>query len=249
MIGDQNLKDHYKNIKQIDTFLRFVGLGLNRDAHKNPFFLFCVVQSGVWVFIMGFCMCYQPSEFFIKVQQFWGLVIMNQVIMKGINWKIRGDQIEGLLKWFDSIYARKFKATYQNLLDKHLKTQNSQIQVGLFFFKVTTLTAGFFYVAEPKIMQSGNLPTPLYWNGVSDDQLPWQLFYLLWFLYAVNSVIVCSYVISFEQFYTVCMVILGHRFSFILEVLQLLNYDGERDRGKDQKTLRDAYFLHLEVTE
>lgn len=249
MAGDKNLQNYQIITKEIDAFLRVVGLGIHKGTHRWPLIVFGWFHCAWQMLLMIYCICYQDSELYIKIQQFWAVVASSQVITKGINWLLHGDRIQGLLEWFESTYAEKLEDEYQELLDKRQKTQNFQIKISLWYFKVTTIIAGVFYVFEPIVTQSGDLTTPLYWKGVPDNELPRNVFYFFYIIFTSNAVIVCSFVFSVECFYVLCIAVIGHRFAFILEVLQLINYDGERDRKKDKKIIRDAYLMHLEVFE
>lgn len=245
----KNLEDYFRFTKEIDKFLSVVGLGINRKTHRWPHILFAWFH-GIWqIILVIYLICFHPNALYIKIQQFWAVVALSQTIVKSVNWKFNGDRTEGLLAWFESTYTDKVDDDYRELLLNRQTKQNMQIQIGLWYFKVTTIIAGVFYVFEPIVTRSGNLVTPLYWNGVPDTELPRNIFYFFYIFYSSNAVIVCSFVFSIETFYVLCIFVIGHRFSFILEVLQLLNYDGVRNRKKDQKLIRDACTLHLEVLE
>lgn len=243
-----NLVDYRNNIHMISVFLTKVGLSFHPKGYKFSRFAVCLFQC-IWMSALMFhSIGWSNTDRFVKLKQTWGVIIMSQTPIKSINWIFHKHLIQRLLEWYESIYTNKLNEDYQELLDKRLAKQNLQIKYGIWFFKITSYVAIGVYMSEPFI-GSGDLPTPVYLNGVPDRDLPWHIFYCFYGFYLLNSIIVVCLIVSIESFYVLCTIMLGHRFGFIADILGLLNYEGVRDRAKDKRIITDAHLMHLEVFE
>lgn len=135
-----------------------------------------------------------------------------------------------------------------------MKNRNSDYKTKIFtarvFFRVlktVLVTGAFVYVGQPLILGTGMNSTPVVWNGTPADQLPWDIYLLFAVLFTYNCFNIYHSSFTNEGFFAICVSVLGHRFSLIGDILKLLNYDGERDRVKDRRILKDAHLMHLEV--
>lgn len=99
------------------------------------------------------------------------------------------------------------------------------------------------------ITRSGELPTPSVLNGVMDTEWPMGFYCLVYLHYSINAYIVLVYVLADEFFFIANVIILSNRFALITDILRLLDYEGERDRAKDKRIIKDSYLLHLELLE
>lgn len=109
--------------------------------------------------------------------------------------------------------------------------------------------APIFYFIFPFINGRGGLPTPSSFNGVPDTEWPKTILIPFYVQYSAVAFIMLFYVLADDLFFIMNVLICSKRFETISEILQLLNYEGQRDRQKDQRILRDSYLMHLEVIE
>lgn len=244
-----NLTNYRWNMTEIGKYFKVFGLGFEKKDQKLVSFIYAMTQSALVMVFLLYCIIYQPSEMFVKIQQFWGAVAMAQVLIKGFNWKWHWKRIDNLLKWFEWTYAGEFKDEYQKLLEKRQALQNKQIKMAIYLFKFLGFLGAFFYLLQPLVLGNGGLPTPITWNGISEDEFAWPVFYSIYAVYVLNAYIVVHFLVPIESFYVFCILILGHRFASIGNILSMLNYKGERDRRKDHEIICDAVKWHVEVFE
>lgn len=86
-------------------------------------------------------------------------------------------------------------------------------------------------------------------NGIADVDWPRGIYTYFYVHYSFNGFIVLFYTLSEQTFIIFNVIILSNRFATITEILQMLNYPGERNRAKDQKIIKDSCNLHLEALE
>lgn len=103
------------------------------------------------------------------------------------------------------------------------------------------------YCIWPILLQSGFLPTAVYWNGRRETEFPLWIFVLLYVGGVYQTWNVCYMVVASDLFFAIAIVIFAYRFSSISAIIRLLNYDGVRDRAKDQEIIKECYMMHLDL--
>lgn len=111
------------------------------------------------------------------------------------------------------------------------------------------MPAAFSYPILPFYTKTGELPTPSVVNGVRDMVWPRWIYWFFFVYYSTNAFTVLFNTLAEESFFISIVFVSSNRFATITEILQLLNYEGERDRKKDQRIIRDGYLMHVEVLE
>lgn len=105
------------------------------------------------------------------------------------------------------------------------------------------------YTFTPLIANERSLQVPVEINGVADKDLPLFIYIFLYVDFNFNGFVCVFAFISIQLFLMICVIFLGNQFEIIVEIKQMLSYDGVRDRQRDKRIIRDCYMLHLEVME
>lgn len=105
------------------------------------------------------------------------------------------------------------------------------------------------YICTPMLHRTKTLPTPIIYNGVSESEFftPFYLFCYVALFYSTLNVVLSM--MATDCFFAITAIMLGNRFATMSGLMKLLNYEGERDRKKDQELIKYCYLMHLEVME
>lgn len=109
------------------------------------------------------------------------------------------------------------------------------------------LTTALLCIITPILAKTP--PTPMRFNGT--DLLGHGIFTDILVVAAslTRTSFAISAFIAYDGLFMVNVAILCSRYRCVGEILGLLNYDGERDEGKDKRIIRDFYYMHLHLYE
>lgn len=105
--------------------------------------------------------------------------------------------------------------------------------------------ATFFYVFNPIFMRVRETPTQVSINGNTD--WPDHIFVLIYLGEIMHGFCVMCGVSAYDNVFVQFTMSMAYRFRTMKELLELLNYSGQRDNQRDRRILVDLYKMHLSV--
>lgn len=91
------------------------------------------------------------------------------------------------------------------------------------------------------------MPLPTVLNGVPDHEWPKKMFYAVYLLFVLSAYLCLIYIVGDDLFFILNIFMFRGRYAMITDILSLLNYEGDRDRKKDKRILKDSYSMQLEL--
>lgn len=103
------------------------------------------------------------------------------------------------------------------------------------------------YNIKPYFMDYRELPVPVVINGIASKDFPLIVYWLFYLDLSISGFIIVGAIIPNQLFFIVSILFMANQLEAIADILQLLNYEGVRDRQRDKWVIRESYLLHVDI--
>lgn len=252
-MASENLAEYQRLFQRMNFFFWLTGSRITSQRSRN-FFVALITNWNVPLTVCNisyylYMVKYEPLTQMIMAQQVWSLLAESQTVIRFVNRQLHLDEMENLTTWFLGTYSAKYPSEYHDIFQKHQHKCNRLVNMAVLIVMVVFIVPTLLYIILPVLTGSRELPTPSVYKGVRDYDWPIGIYIFMYIYYGAGALIVLFYGLAEESFFIFNVLIFSCRFDTIGEIMALLNYEGERDRVKDKRIIKDCYILHLEVIE
>lgn len=263
--------EYQRLFQRLDFFYATTGARLT--ARKPRSVLLGLVSNWLlWLFLpvalwMAYLAAFEESNRYVAVQQIWACGAFIYWILNAICRQLCWDVIQHLLTWPKEVLTREYPLEYKEIVHKKckrilhiismilkwvfsitlLKITNIFSQYHFRYYPVTFVPTSIMFSLKPVFMEYRELPVPVVINGTAAKDFPLPIYVFLYVDFSFNGIIIVFSSISTQIYIAICILFLGNQFEIIVEIIKKLNYDGVREKKRDQRIISDCYMLHLEV--
>lgn len=242
--------------KHINTLMKFF---MNSQIHllakeRRGNFVALLCNVNIWYsFFMMSALLFLVSQGYnsahVKAAQAWPSFVILQVSTRGINSIVRSEEILSLFAWYQQTYETHANESYQEIFAKYQERQNNYVKMVIKYHPMLLFVSCSMYMTQSYLTGSGALPTPLCWYGIPDDEVARWMYWTYFSTLGYCCFTVFRSTLAIDSFFAVSVILLAYRFKAMGDIMNLLNYEGERDFEKDREIIRDCYEMHLDLLE
>lgn len=251
---DKFITEYRKNLKLINQLLRPINQGfLNPVRPKSV----CGWLLHMWpIWYCSCCVCFYTYLILVHgklaglklvSQQLWFTVCAVQLVAKLVNGVVQRGKLLALFKWCEVCYTMDYRTDYREVVLMVFERTNLYISSSIRIMSIFVVIGAFAYALQPVLLRVHETPTQVSING--NDQWPLHTFVLIYVAQVTTGVILALGICGYDNVFIQCSMVMSYRFRTMSQLLNLLNYKGPRDAGKDRQVLVDVYKMHLSVLE
>lgn len=240
------------SLKLMKFFLK-AQINLPAKARRGNL-LAIILNYNIWYsfalmsFFLYLVFCH-PAPADVKLSQTWSTFFVLQVATRGISCMVCSEEVLQLFDWFLATYETDSNPDYHEIFTKYQTTQNKLIGLIMEYLPTILGVIALIYVFQPIVLRTGELPTPMYWRGIPDQEVERWMFWTYFVVLCYSAFNVYNSVMAIDSFFMISIIFFAFRFQAIRDIMQLLNYEGKRNKQKDQRIIRDCYLMHLDLLE
>lgn len=248
---DKTVIAEYRRLfSTLDIFWKILGYCPYRPHVKSrlgKYFNYCTFWNGCWVIFFFYMIMYEVDDLVVLAQM--GFVVLGSfsVVTRTTNGICWNKEMVAVFKWFEENIENPRHPDYVEIMRKHFVKQNQYIKWLMRFNKILICVVSTVVVATPILAKAPSTPLQVNGKSILGHSLITDILIVVGSLF--RTLFAFSAIVAYDTLFMVEVAIVCVRFRAVRELLTLINYEGARDREKDQRILRDIYFMHLELVE